>query len=393
MDSRQWHDWCTSAEPVEPPPLTLRKWKALKDAPRHSHIKQLKRWLYQIYFPTAQFDDVADRLNAKLEQNALSPPGSKDILVITGPHTIGKSTFIMRWARQYYLECIAGCDVGAEGYPVWYPNSGIECDLCPLLFIDLGDDTQKKALDSQVLAVLRLRSEATAYETTESAMKAIARHRVQIVVIDDVHLLKLEWKGARQVLDHIKHVNTRLGKSGASLVLVGANLRGNELLSDPQINGRSHTFDVGPYIIDQDELEGKRAWQRVLRDMENRLLPHLPAAREGFLYRDLAGELHSRTQGYFKDLSELVRGATVAAIEDGTYTILKRHLDAVTVSDRAEAERQVRADRKERLAGGGTTITPGVIETSKTSVAQRRKGVSKRRSTRGSRSDLCIVEA
>lgn len=115
MDSHQWHDWCTSAEPEEPPLLTLRKWRALEGAQRLSLIRQLKRRLYQTYFPTAQFDDMAHRLDASLEQKAMSPPGSKDILVITGPHTIGKSTFIMRWAPQRYLECIAGCDVGADG--------------------------------------------------------------------------------------------------------------------------------------------------------------------------------------------------------------------------------------------------------------------------------------
>lgn len=221
-------------------------------------------------------------------------------------------------------------------------------------------------------------------------MKAVARHRVQVVVVDDVHLLKLEWKGARQVFDHIKHVNTRLGKNNASLVLVGANLRANELLSDPQINGRSLTFDVAPYDI--DDLEEIRAWQRVLRDIENRLLPHLPAAREGFLYRDLAGELHSRTQGYCKDLSKLVCEATIAAIEDGTYTILKRHLDAVRLSDRAEGSRQGKATRHERLALGGDSAAPSPTEASKTRAARRRKPSSKRRSTRGSRSDLRLVE-
>lgn len=40
---------------------------------------------------------------------------------------------------------------------MWYPTPDVECDLCPLLFIDLEDDTQKKALDSQVSAFIRPR--------------------------------------------------------------------------------------------------------------------------------------------------------------------------------------------------------------------------------------------
>ena len=57
------------------------------------------------------------------------------------------------------------------------------------------------------------------------------------------------------------------------------------------------------------------------------------------LFTKLAGELWHRTQGYLGDLTELVGGAALAAINDGTYKILLKHLDSVELSQRAESER------------------------------------------------------
>jgi hypothetical protein len=201
-----------------------------------------------------------------------------------------------------------------------------------------------KALESQVLDFHRLPSDSTAHATTRSAIKAVIRHRAQVVVIDDVNLLRTEWGRTRPVLDHIKFLNTVLGETNASLVLVGADLIGGGLLNDPQIQGRSKTILVTQYEI--DEPDEQRAWQRLIRDIEKQLLPHLPAGRAGMLYRDLAGEIWFRTQGYFQDLKELICEATLAATDDGTHRIVRAHLDAVTLSDRAELRRREMMDRE-----------------------------------------------
>ncbi|WP_428339846.1 TniB family NTP-binding protein [Mycobacterium sp.] len=371
MDSRRWHDWCTAPTPEEPPPLTLQEWGALNSAQRRSQIDHLKRWLHQHYFTTAQFDVVTQRLNTIIERNAQTPPGAKEIPVITGPNTIGKSVFIKDWARQRYLHWTASAVDGSTHRPVWYPTPDVECDFCPVVFINLQADAQTKALDSQILGFYGLPSGTTAHDTTRSAMKALARHQARVVVIDDVNLLKTEWRGARKVLDHIKFLNTELGESAATLVLVGANLIGGELLNDPQIKGRSTTFAVTQYEI--DEPDEQRVWQRVIRDVEQRLLPHLPAGRDGMLYRDLAGELWFRTQGYFQDLKQLICEATLAATNDGTHAILRHHLDGVTLSDRAEAARHAMMDRNgaltrptaRALSAAPNTATPPTAQAAK----------------------------
>lgn len=384
MDSRRWHDWCTGAVPEEPVPLTLKQWGALTSSQRRSHIDRLKRWLHQQYFTTAQFDAVTQRLDTIVERNAQTPPGAKEIPVITGPNTIGKSAFIKHWGRQRYLQWTASAADGSTHRPVWYPTPDVECDFCPVVLINLQADAQTKALDSQILGFYGLPSGTTAHDTTRSAMKALARHQARVLVIDDVNLLKTEWRGARKVLDHIKFLNTELGENGATLVLVGANLVGGELLNDPQIKGRSTTCAVAQYEI--DEPDEQRVWQRAIRDLEERLLPHLPAGGVGMLYRDLAGELWFRTQGYFQDLKQLVCEATLAATNDGTHTIQRHHLDGVTLSDRAEAARRAMMDGDAAVSGtkaralstAPTSATPSTGQAAKPSTPRGKARQSRR---------------
>jgi hypothetical protein len=82
-----------------------------------------------------------------------------------------------------------------------------------------------------------------------------------------------------------------------------------------------------------------RTWQAIVYQLEKQVLPHLPRGKPEMLFTKLAGELWYRTQGYLGDLTELVGSAAVAAIDDGSFKILPKHLDSVELSQRAESER------------------------------------------------------
>jgi hypothetical protein len=98
------------------------------------------------------------------------------------------------------------------------------------------------------------------------------------------------------------------------------------------------------------------------------------------LYRDLAGELWFRSQGYFQDLKQLICEATIAATDDGTHVIVRDHVDVVTLSDRAETRRHEMMDRDGLLKGvtkmaasnASTTARPPVA-TDVTSSSKRSK--------------------
>ncbi len=248
---------------------------------------------------------------------------------------------MMRWARDRYLAAIADAELDAYGRPIMRPEAGFEVDLCPIVWIDLDAATQIKGLDESILKFFNLAAAGVQRDVLTVAAGAVRRHRTQIVIVDDVHLLKTNWKSGRDVLDHIKHLNTRLGQIGVSLVLVGADLEDKDLSKDPQIAARLRLNRFEPYKADKNVESDRVRWQVIVRDFENVLAPHLPRSKPKELHTKLAGELQERTQGYLGDLKALLCEATISATVDGTHRILLRHLNEVDLSKRAEEERSL----------------------------------------------------
>jgi TniB protein len=338
MDSQLWHEQCLAEPPVEPPHLSSKQWRAMSDETRQAHIKQLDAWLGHLYLPTAAFTQIERVLDETLRDNSVSRRGAKQIVILTGPNVIGKSTFMLRWATTRYIEWTQAAAQDGRGRPIIQPAEGVEADLCPVVWIDLPAAAKVNDINVEILAFFNLPDEGRTRTLTHRAMRALHRHRAQVVIVDDAHLLKTDCKSGRDVLDHVKSVNTKLGQvSGATLILVGADLEDGDLVNDPQIAGRSEQVSVGPYGA--DTVPEQTEWQRVVRDLEQLILPHLPAGKPGMLYLNLAGELWFRTQGYLGDLMKMIRKATLAASADDTHRITARHLNAITLSKRAETGR------------------------------------------------------
>lgn len=210
------------------------------------------------------------------------------------------------------------------------------------MWIDLDAASQVKDVDAAILGVFNLPADGVKRDVSVAAMGAVRRHRTQVVIVDDVHLLKTNWKSGRDVLDHIKHLNTRLGQIGVSLILIGANLEERDLAQDPQIAARLHLNRFGPCEVD-DKIESERVrWQVIVRDFERLLAPHLPRSKPKELHTKLAWELQERTQGYLGDLKALLCEAAISATMDGSHRILVRHLNDVDMSKRAEEGRHAK---------------------------------------------------
>lgn len=338
MDSQLWHEYCAHEEPHEPEPLTASQWNKLNGNEREDRIDRLSCWLANVFVPTPEADTISAKMTKAVAHNAYSPPGAKRLQALTGRNFVGKSTLMMRWARERYREWTSGSETDEYGRPIFRLSAGCEADLCPVVWIDLRAAATIKDVAGEVLDFFGLPSDGATRRVSEEAINAIHRHKARVVIIDDVHLLKTNWKGGRDVLDYVKHLNTRLGKLGVSLILVGANLGGGDLANDPQIASRLRLVHLYASPREVHVTEEMRAWQIIVRHLENRILPHLPRGRPEMLFTKLAQELHDRTQGYLGDVTELVAEATIEAIRDGTYRIQRKHLDRVELSKRAEEE-------------------------------------------------------
>lgn len=334
MDARMWHNYCVTKDPEKPRPLTLRLAKGMSDEERAEYVDQLETWLAHLYLLTPELETLDAAVTKLVQANARKAPGTKDVIVLTGPNVVGKSTLMMRWARDRYLEWTQLASHDRYGYPIIQLTVDCEADLFPIAWMNLPAGAVKGTFDREFLGCFGLPAEGKVDQLTRRAISAAERHQTRVLIVDDAHLLKTDWKGGRDVLDHVKHINTELGMIGATLILVGANLEGGDIICDPQIEGRLKLMKFPSYS--KDNVAEMRRWQAVACQLEKQVLPYLPAGKPGMLFTKLVGELLYRTEGYLGDLTELVTAATLAAIEDGTNRILLRHLNTVTLSERAE---------------------------------------------------------
>lgn len=351
MDARMWHNYCLLRAPEKPPPLTMQMSKRMSDQERAVYIDQLRRWLRHLYLLTPELETINATMTDLVQAHAEEPPGTKDVIVLTGPNVVGKSTLMMRWARDRYLEWTRFAAHDEYGYPIIRLTEDSEADLSPIAWMNLPAGAVKGSFDREFLGCFGISGEGRIDQLTHRAIRAAARHQTRVLIVDDAHLLKTDWKGGRDVLDHVKHINTELGMIRATLILVGANLKGGDIVCDPQIEGRLKLVAFPSY--GKDNIDEMRRWQAAVLQLEKKVLPYLPAGKPGMLFTQLAGELLYRTDGYLGDLTKLVAAATLAAIDDGTNRILLRHLNAVTLSERAENIR--RAPRRNARAALQTT--------------------------------------
>lgn len=347
MNASTWHAYCVTPDPPEPAPLTRQQWKRLSDNELAIRIAETDRWLARFFVHTPELDLCHEWLTKLVHDNANAPPGAKEIAALDGVNLAGKSTFLMRWARAHYLKCLEDSETDASGRPVRLLAPGTVADVFPVIWTNLQSPrketiSKQKSLDSGILKYCSLPHEGVGRDLTYRAVDALRRHNAKVVIIDDIHFLETSpSRDAQVVLDHIKHMNTQIGDLAGTLIVAGANLGGGEFSTDPQIRGRLQTRTIRTYeAYWPDEL---RAWAPIVRDFEVAVLPHLPAGKPGMLYETLLGELAYRTQGYVGDLRTLVRVAALAAMRDGSHAIRRKHVNAVILNDRAEADKPERS--------------------------------------------------
>lgn len=342
MTAHRWHRASIAMDVKEPDQLKAAELRSASPEVREQYAAQVRKWYRVQFFATPDREAIARRLSETVRANDDSLPGAKTFMSVTGPNGAGKSTFVKRWAMARYRESALGYpNSGPDGRPVWYPDPQKERDVVPVCWVNLPSAARVKDLNSVILEFLGLPGEGVARLQTGRVLRACERHLVRLLIIDDAHLLNTGQQIGREVLDHVKVLNTELGELGASIVLVGANLEGGELLTDPQIAARLKAHFLGPIEVDTNE--GRLQWQTMLVAQERALARYLPGLSMGVLHDEFAGPLWRRTQGYLGDVRELLTECAGRAIEDGTGVITAAHIKAVPLSARAEARQAASA--------------------------------------------------
>src|SRR6476619_572552 len=153
-----------------------------------------------------------------------------------------------------------------------------------------------------------------------------AHTRVELVCVDELHNLNLATRSGAEVSDQLKYFAERLP---ATFVYAGIDLEVQGLFAGVrgrQIAGRFTVIPAAPFAYGTGAQRGQ--WRALIAALESLLRLH--RHRAGRLVR-LDEYLYRRSGGMIGSLSQLVRGAAILAIEDGSEQISKQLLDSVAV--------------------------------------------------------------
>ncbi|MEN3124142.1 TniB family NTP-binding protein [Janibacter sp. LM] len=341
-----------------PPPITTQDATGMSHQERRARAAEVRRYLAGHYFDSERDRGIRQRLTALIEGNAQSLTGTKDVAIVTGDNVLGKSTMLYQVAFDAHRRLVAP-HTDPHARPVNTARSvtgrrveRLEVDHVPVLFLSLAAGTTVAKFNAQIVQALGY---PPGVEKRVRYLDLLERHGVRLLIVDDLHLLKTSLKLGREALDHLKAVVTAVGELGATVILAGANLHTHPVMDDPQVTDRAYEVPVAPYTgtTKADRL----AFRQFLRECATHAQPYLPAGQPEHIWNQLPHLWLERSAGYHRDLLQLLRDATTAAIEDGTWAITEKHLTGVTLAARAERRNAHAARPRATVPGSAPSAT------------------------------------
>lgn len=352
MDATQWHELANSIRPAPPPvPPDL---SSRDEQSRTSAIDELELSLESLVLTSVEAVQVSRALTHLVSANTRRMAGSKTIAGITAPFSAGKTTLITEWAYELHREWVEGAS--NHSYPTWCPEPGITARLVPVVYLSLISSAGVKELNAQILTFLGYPGEGIARVTSGRVNTALRRHGVRLLIFDDAHMLRLDDKSSRLVLDYLKTLNSELGFLHGTMIFVGPELEQTAIFEDPQIRGRLRAFRLDPQEIGSED--GRRNWQHLLKQCEGILLPYLHGSSEGVFSSEHAAFVWHRTQGFIGDVTQLLSAGVINALRRGGRTVTRTDLVDVSLSARAHDAQANLEWRRRQGPGHGAANTP-----------------------------------
>lgn len=250
---------------------------------------------------------VGAAIGELIETNTHAVNGSKRVLLVNGPSTMGKSqavtSFLLRESGRIWAQ--GGRRVG-------------NAEVIPFLYTEIGATGSARAMMTALLEFIGL-----PIGPRESAEQMLSRFRrlagvlgVQAVVIDDAHMLRTVSREARQLTDFLKGMITSLP---VSFVFVGAGLDDSALLRQSTGGGYSAAEQIArratvvqmqpwPHTAVGD------AWTRLVANLEAQLVLPTGSARGNLTSAGALRILHERSAGHPGLMIDWVKRAAVQAI-------------------------------------------------------------------------------
>ncbi|WP_326720682.1 MULTISPECIES: TniB family NTP-binding protein [unclassified Streptomyces] len=278
--------------------------------------------------PTIQKVIATSRLLVQLNRQQIS---ARRGIIISGASGTGKTTALSQLGRAHEIAVRKR-----------HPRDRARL---PVLYVTVPPAATPKMLAMEFARFFGL-DFPTRFNITDvvNAVCATAAHvHVDLVLIDELHNLNLATRTGAEASDQLKYLAERLP---ATFAYAGIDVEDQGLFNGTrgrQIAGRFTVIPATPFPyapgVDRD------AWHSLVGTLESilRLHHHQPGTLTG-----LSEYLYHRSGGMIGSLSQLIRGAAVLAIEDGSERITEDLLEIVPVDYAAERSQALAAPEKPR---------------------------------------------
>jgi hypothetical protein len=339
LTTREGWQRFTDTEPAEPKLLPGSDLELLGDADRiaydHDRADYHSR-LIVVATPTIKQVYATGRRLVLLNRHQIS---ARRGLIVTGAAGTGKTTAVTQLGRNH--ELLLRHRLGHQA----------AAGRMPVVYVTVPPAATPKMLASEFarFAGVPVRHGQNQADITNSVCDVLARLRVDLVLVDEIHNLNLATRVGADASDQLKYLAERIP---ATFIYAGINAEGSGLFAGTrgqQLAGRFGviTCQAFPYGTTGQ----RRQWQALIATLEQSLRLHHHQA--GQLLR-LDAYLHERTDGMIGSLSHLIRGAAVEAILDGTEKITRDTLDRIGLDHAAETTRARRKTAARRRHASGS---------------------------------------
>jgi hypothetical protein len=202
----------------------------------------------------------------------------------------------------------------------------------PVIYVTVPPAATPKMLAAEFARFFGLEfgNRANLPEIVNAVCTIATRTHAELVLVDEIHNLNLATRSGAEVSDQLKYFAERLP---ATFAYAGIELEAKGLFAGVrgrQIAGRFTLISSHPFA--HGTTEQRDAWRSLIATLESMLQLHQHV--DGTLV-GMADYLYQRTGGMIGSLSQLVRGAALLAIEDGTERITRDLLDCIPVDHAA----------------------------------------------------------
>lgn len=321
-----WHTYVSQPELKKPDVPTPAEWAAMSAAAQRKSKKERQIW--HSGFPPVKIA-AQERIIRSATRLAIlnyrAPPGARLGVAIDGLGTLGKSTTMMVLGRRYELAVRKSLGLGLS-------DNLTENIFIPVVYITVTSGTTIKGFDELLVDYYGIPG---ANKTTGRMTATIARVAQEcgttLILIDDIHFLKMKNRAAQEVNDHIKALASRIS---ATFVFAGIDLEGSGFFAEGVSEGKREISQTDHRLVRHPLDSSKKTTENLrnmLREFENSLC--LINHHEGDLVA-LEDYIHDRTDGFTGAIAHLIRQGANLAISTRVERLSQQLLNKIKL-DRA----------------------------------------------------------